>query len=81
MRDYLMMRDMARAYEGLIMNNIEKAKADVTKVNATKVNATKVNATKVNATKVNELSDDFCIKDTNYHIEGEFKPFGVTDET
>ena len=71
MRDYLMMRDMARAYEGLIMNNIEKAKADVTKADVTKVNAT----------KVNELSDDFCIKDTNYHIEGEFKPFGVTDET
>ena len=27
MRDCLMMRDMARAYEGLIMNNIEKARA------------------------------------------------------
>ena len=27
MRDCLMMRDMARAYEGLIMTNIEKARA------------------------------------------------------
>ena len=27
MRDCLMMRDMARAYEGVIMNNIEKARA------------------------------------------------------
>ena len=27
MRDCLMMRDMAKAYEGLIMNNIEKARA------------------------------------------------------
>ena len=66
MRDCLMMRDMARAYEGLIMNNIEKAKADVTKADVT---------------KVNELLDDSYIKDTNYHFEGEFKPFGVTDET
>ena len=33
MRDCLMMRDMARAYEGVIMNNIEKVKADVAKVN------------------------------------------------
>ena len=66
MRDYLMMRDMARAYEGLIMNNIEKAKADVTKADGA---------------KVDELLDDFYIKDTNYHIEGKFKPFGVTDET
>ena len=71
MRDCLMMRDMARAYEGLIMNNIKKAKADVTKADVTKADVT----------KVNELLDDFYIKDTNYHIEGEFKPFGVTDET
>ena len=27
MRDYLMMRDMARAYEGLTMTNTEKARA------------------------------------------------------
>ena len=27
MRDCLMMRDMASAYKGLIMNNIEKARA------------------------------------------------------
>ena len=66
MRDCLMMRDMARAYKGLIMNNIKKAKDD---------------EAKDDVTKVNELLDDFYIKDTNYHIEGEFKPFGVTDET
>lgn len=33
MRDNLMMRDMARAYEGVIMTDIEKVKADVAKVN------------------------------------------------
>lgn len=33
MRDRLMMRDMARAYEGVIMSNNDKIKADVAKVN------------------------------------------------
>ena len=66
MRDCLMMRDMARAYEGLITNNIEKVKAD---------------AVKADVSKVNEPLDDFYIKDTDYCVEGDFKPFGVTDET
>ena len=42
---------------------------------------TNIEKVKVDVAKVNELLDDFYNKDTNYHIEGEFKPFGVTDET
>lgn len=36
---------------------------------------------KVDAVKTDEPLDDFYSKDTDYCLEGEFKPFGVTDET
>lgn len=42
---------------------------------------TNIEKVKVDVAKVNELLDDFYIKDTDYYFEGEFKPFGVTDET
>ena len=69
MRDCLMMRDMARAYEGLIRTNIEKVKVDVSKVNE--------------LLDEGDLTGGNCLEfnKQDHKIVADFKPFGVTDET
>ena len=70
MRDCLMMRDMARAYEGLIMTNTEKVKVDVAKVNEL-------------LDDEGDLTGGNCLEfnKKDHKIVADFKPFGVTDET
>ena len=73
MRDCLMMRDMARAYEGLIMNNIEKARAtgDQNKIK------------EADEAVDRDLTGGNCLEfnKQDHKIVADFKPFGVTDET
>lgn len=70
MRDYLMMRDMARAYEGLTMTNNEKVKVDVAKVNE-------------RLDDESDLTGGNCLEfnKQDHKIVADFKSFGVTDET
>ena len=70
MRDCLMMRDMTRAYEGLIMTNTEKVKADVAKVNE-------------RLDDEGDLTGGNCLEfnKQDHKIVADFKSFGVTDET
>ena len=73
MRDCLMMRDMARAYKGLIMNNIKKARAtgDQNKIKET------------GEAVDHDLTGGNCLEfnKQDHKIVDDFKPFGVTDET